>query len=65
MNPGPWGLIKWEIQKMEKIKWLAVEVAWMVLIFFLVCAILRNRAGARVEKKKLWPRLLGALFLFT
>jgi hypothetical protein len=43
---------------------LAVGVAWMVSIF-LVYAILKNRTGTRVEKKTLWLRLLGALFLFT
>ncbi len=43
---------------------LAVGVAWMVSIF-LVYAILRNRTGIRVERKTLWLRLLGALFLFT
>ena len=43
---------------------LAAGVAWTVSIF-LVYAILRNRTGTRVEKKTLWLRLLGALFLFT
>ena len=43
---------------------LTVGVAWVVSIF-LVCAILKNRTGIRVERKTLWLRLLGALFLFT
>jgi hypothetical protein len=43
---------------------LAAGVAWMVSIF-LVYAIMRNRTGTRVEKKTLWLRLMGALFLFT
>jgi hypothetical protein len=43
---------------------LAVGIAWMVSIF-LVYAILRNRTGTRVERKTLWLRLLGAIFLFT
>ena len=43
---------------------LTVGVAWMVSIF-LVYAILKNRTGIRVERKTLWLRLLGALFLFT
>jgi len=43
---------------------LAAGVAWTVSIF-LVYAILRGRTGTRVEKKTLWLRLLGALFLFT
>lgn len=43
---------------------LAAGLAWLVSIF-LVYAILKNRTGARVEKKTLWLRFLGALFLFT
>jgi uncharacterized membrane protein len=57
-----WAALRWA--KITVDPRLAVGVAWMVSIL-LVYAILRNRTGTRVEKKTLWLRLLGALFLFT
>ena len=57
-----WGAFRWV--KITVDPRLAAGIAWAVSIF-LVYAILRNRTGTRVEKKTLWLRLLGALFLFT
>jgi uncharacterized membrane protein len=57
-----WGAFRWV--KITVDPRLAAGVAWTVSIF-LVYAILRNRTGTRVEKKTLWLRLLGALFLYT